>query len=106
MVADADTPLQRLRVDGGAVANNFLMQFQADILGIDVERPERIETTGLGAAYLAGITAGVWKDIDELENHRKIDRVFCPQMDTQQRNKKLADWRDAIERLSRDKNEV
>jgi glycerol kinase len=106
MLADAGTPLKRLRVDGGAVANNFLMQFQADILGIDVERPERIETTGLGAAYLAGITTGVWKDIDELENHRRIDRVFYPQMDTQQRNKKLSDWRDAIERLSRDTNEV
>ncbi|MDE0087774.1 MAG: FGGY-family carbohydrate kinase, partial [Candidatus Poribacteria bacterium] len=106
MVADADTPLQRLRVDGGAVANNFLMQFQADILGIDVERPERIETTGLGAAYLAGITTGVWQDIDELENYRKIDRIFFPRIDVQQRNQKLADWRDAIQRLSRDANEV
>ncbi len=106
MVLDADTPLQRLRVDGGAVANNFLMQFQADILGIDVERPERIETTGLGAAYLAGITAGVWKDIDKLENHRKIDRVFSPQIDAQQRNEKLAGWRDAIQRLNCDANEV
>jgi glycerol kinase len=89
MLGDADTPLERLRVDGGAVANNFLMQFQADILGIDVERPERIETTGLGAAYLAGITAGVWKDADELENYRKIDRVFSPRINAQQRNEKL-----------------
>ncbi len=100
MVADADTPLERLRVDGGAVANNFLMQFQADILGIDVERPERIETTALGAAYLAGITTGVWQDIDELENHRKIDNVFCSQIDGPQRDEKLGSWRDVIQRLS------
>ncbi len=104
MLRDAGTPLERLRVDGGAVANNFLMQFQADILGIDVERPTRIETTGLGAAYLAGISSGVWQDIDELENHRKIDRVFSAQMDAQQRNEKLADWRDAIQRLDCDAN--
>lgn len=104
MLGDAGTSLERLRVDGGAVANNFLMQFQADILGIDVERPERIETTGLGAAYLAGITMGVWKDIDELENHRKIDRLFSPQLNAQQRNEKLAGWHDAIQRLSADVN--
>ncbi len=106
MLGDSGTPLESLRVDGGAVANNFLMQFQADILGIDVERPEQIETTGLGAAYLAGITAGVWKDIDELEDRRKIDRVFSPQMNAQQRNEKLADWRDAIQRLSWNANGV
>ena len=100
MMVDASTPLERLRVDGGAVANNFLMQFQADILGIDVERPKRIETTALGAAYLAGITTGVWQDPDKLENHREIDCVFSPKMDTHQRQKKLANWRDAIQRLS------
>ena len=100
MMVDADTPLKKLRVDGGAVANNFLMQFQADILGIDVERPTQIETTGLGAAYLAGITAGIWQDIDELESHREIDRVFLPQMDSTQRQEKLAHWRNTIRRLS------
>ena len=100
MMADADTPLKKLRVDGGAVANNFLMQFQADILGIDVERPTQIETTGLGAAYLAGITAGVWQDIDELESHREIERVFSPQMDSTQRQEQLAHWRNTIQRLS------
>ncbi len=100
MMADANTPLKKLRVDGGAAANNFLMQFQADILGIDVERPTEIETTGLGAAYLAGITAGVWQDMDELESHREIDHVFSPQMDSAQRQEKQAHWRDAIKRLS------
>lgn len=100
MLMDADISLERLRVDGGAVANNFLMQFQADILGIDVERPTRVETTGLGAAYLAGITTGIWQDVDELESHRKIDNVFSPRMDAQQRNQKLSSWRDAIHKLS------
>ena len=89
-----------MRVDGGAVTNNFLMQFQSDILGIDVERPTQIETTGLGAAYLAGITSGVWKDVNELEADREIDCLFSPQMDPSQRQEKLAHWRDAIHRLS------
>ena len=102
MIADAGTPIKRLRVDGGAVANNFLMQFQADISGIDVERPSQIETTALGAAYLAGITAGVWQDIGEIESHREIDRVFSPQMDAAQRQEKLAHWQDTIQRLSTD----
>lgn len=100
MSEDAGTSLDRLRVDGGAVANDYLMQFQSDILGIDVERPERIETTGLGAAYLAGIATGVWKDVNSLENHRKIDRLFSPQMDAQSRIEKFEDWRDAIQRLT------
>ena len=66
MRIDAGVELDRLRVDGGAVANNFLMQFQADMLGIDVERPTRIETTGLGAGYLAGLTVGVWNEIPRI----------------------------------------
>ena len=102
MIADADTPIKRLRVDGGAVTNNFLMQFQADILGIDVERPSQIETTALGAAYLAGITAGVWQDVNELESHREIDHVFSPQMNSSQRQEKLAHWKNTIQRLSTD----
>lgn len=100
MMVDADIQLEKLRVDGGAVTNNFLMQFQSDILGIDVERPTQIETTGLGAAYLAGITSGVWKDVNELEADREIDCLFSPQMEPSQRQVKLAHWRDAIHRLS------
>ena len=102
MMADAGTLIKRLRVDGGAVANNFLMQFQSDILGIDVERPSQIETTALGVAYLAGITAGVWQDVEVLESHREIDRVFSPEMDSTQRQEKLADWQNTIQRLSTD----
>jgi glycerol kinase len=101
MVADSGVQLERLRVDGGAVANNFLMQFQADLLGIDVERPARIETTGLGAAYLAGLAVGVWQNADELESHRKIDALFSPQMKTGQRDEKLNGWKDAIRRVMR-----
>lgn len=100
MMTDAGTPIKRLRVDGGAVANNFLMQFQADILGIDVERPLQIETTGLGAAYLAGITEGVWQDVNALESHREVERVFSSQMDSTQRQEKLAHWQNVIHRLS------
>ena len=102
MRADLGAPINRLRVDGGAAANNFLMQFQADISAIDVERPSQIETTGLGAAYLAGITTGVWQDVDELEANRQIDRVFSPQMQSTQRQEKLAHWQDTIQRLSTD----
>ena len=100
MMTDAGTSLERIRVDGGAVANDFLMQFQADILNIEVERPERIETTGLGAAYLAGLSLGVWHDVAELEKHRKINNVFVPQMDAKQRELKLGDWRNAVRRLN------
>ena len=109
MLTDAEMPLEQLRVDGGAAANNFLMQFQADILGINVERPAQIESTGLGATYLAGITAGVWSDIEELERHRteqaKLEgsafkaRVFSPQIDAKQRNEKLAQWKEAVQRV-------
>ena len=100
MMTDAGTSLERIRVDGGAVASDFLMQFQADILNIEVERPERIETTGLGAAYLAGLSSGVWHDVAELEKHRKINNVFVPQMDSKQRELKLRDWRNAVRRLN------
>ena len=99
MHADAGAELNRLRVDGGAVANDFLMQFQADILGIEVERPTRIETTGLGAGYLAGLTAGVWNGIHELESHRKIDKIFSPKIDAAQRQAKLDGWKNAVRRV-------
>lgn len=100
MIDDSEIQLNRLRVDGGAVANNFLMQFQADLLGMDVERPTQIETTGLGAAYLAGITSGVWKNVDELEKYRNIDTVFSPQLNKDHRKQKLGDWQTSIQRLT------
>ena len=109
MLTDAEMTIDRLRVDGGAAANNFLMQFQADILGIDVERPAQIESTGLGAAYLAGITTGMWNDVEELEANRSAQaalegaalnsHVFSPQIDAKQRNEKLAQWKKAVQRV-------
>ena len=109
MLRTAGMTIDRLRVDGGATANNFLMQFQADILGIDVERPAQIESTGLGAAYLAGITTGMWNDIAELETYRSAQaipadevsaaRVFSPQIDTDERNQKLTQWKKAVQRV-------
>ncbi len=99
MIADAEIELDRLRVDGGAVVNNLLMQFQADVLGIDVERPTQTETTGLGAGYCAGLTVGVWQSVKDLESHRKIDTVFSPQITARQRSDKLEDWRTAVRKV-------
>ena len=109
MSTDAGMTLDQLRVDGGAAANDFLMQFQADILGMNVERPAQIESTGLGATYLAGITAGVWRDVEELEANRSAQakregsafkaRRFSPQIDATQRNEKLAQWKKAVQRV-------
>ncbi len=97
MEADSGIPLKNLKVDGGACANNVLMQFQADILGCDVERPEVIESTAMGAAYLAGIQVGVWKKGDILKN-RKIQKVFKPEMKEDVRSRLYAGWKKAVER--------
>lgn len=97
MQEDANLPLATLKVDGGASANNMLMQFQADILGTNVERPISIESTALGAACLAGIQAGLWKK-EGVAAHRKIERVFKPQMDPALRDKLYRGWLNAVER--------
>lgn len=99
MVNDAEVELDTLRVDGGAVVNDFLMQFQADILGTDVQRPTQIETTGLGAGYLAGLAVGIWQSVDELKSHRKIEKIFSPSIDAKQRDEKLKGWKDALRRV-------
>lgn len=87
-----------LRVDGGATMNDFLLQFQADILGREVIRPKVIETTSLGAAYLAGLATGYWKDKEEIKQVWQADRVFRPNMDISVRNVKLKGWHEAVER--------
>ncbi|MBQ9387065.1 MAG: glycerol kinase GlpK [Lachnospiraceae bacterium] len=97
MEKDSGNPLSSLKVDGGASANNFLMQFQSDILGIDVERPTCIETTALGAAYLAGLAVGYWKDYDDIMKNRKVDIVFVPEIDAATRKKRIAGWKKAVE---------
>ncbi len=98
MEADADIKLRALKVDGGASANNFLMQFQSDILDADVQRPECIETTALGAAYLAGLAVGYWKSQDEICNNWKLGKTFTPQMGTQRRETLWAGWKKAVGR--------
>jgi len=97
MEADSGITLKALRVDGGAVVNNLLMQFQADILGVQVERPAVTETTALGAAYLAGIEVGFWKK-EELAASSKLDFVFKPSMDQAMRNKLYSKWQKAVSR--------
>jgi glycerol kinase len=97
MQEDAGIKLASLKVDGGACANNILMQFQADILGTEVERPEVIESTALGAAYLAGIQIGLWKKEDILRN-RKIQKKFAPEMDELIRQNLYKGWQKAVKR--------
>lgn len=98
MEADSGERLQELRVDGGAAANNFLMQFQADILGRHIVRPADTETTALGAAYLAGLATGFWKDQAEVESFWRIDRVFEPQMQASRRESLYTGWNSAVAR--------
>ncbi|OLN33873.1 Glycerol kinase [Desulfosporosinus metallidurans] len=98
MEADSGISLKSLRVDGGAVANNLLMQFQADILGTRVDRPEIIETTALGAAYLAGLAVGFWTSKEELASRWLLDRRFEPEMEEEKRAKLYKGWLKAVER--------
>jgi glycerol kinase len=97
MQQDSKIELAELKVDGGACANNFLMQFQSDILNTRVERPEVIESTALGAAYLAGITVGLWKK-EDIINNRKVERLFEPSFDEAKRTKLYNGWKKAIKR--------
>jgi glycerol kinase len=96
MEADANIPLTKLRVDGGAVANNFLMQFQSDLLNVPVDRPVINETTALGAAYLAGLAVGFWKSPDEISEYWNLDRQFTPNMDDSHREEIYAGWKKAV----------
>ncbi len=95
---DADFPCECLRVDGGASVSDVMMQFQSNILGMQVDRPENVETTALGAAYLAGLAVGVWKDTDELLNYRKTQKLFSPKMDDDVRELLYTDWHRAVDR--------
>lgn len=98
MNADSGVPLRALKVDGGATANNFLMQLQADILGVEVIRPQVAETTSLGAAYAAGLAVGFWDTPASLRNNWQIDQSWQPQVDEQIRNRGYAGWQKAVER--------
>ena len=98
MEGDLGEGLKSLKVDGGACANNFLMQFQADILDTKVLKAECIETTALGAAYLAGLSVGFWKDKDEIKNNWNLSETFIPNMGNEQRDKLLKGWHKAVGR--------
>lgn len=98
MEEDSGITLKALKVDGGACANNFLMQFQADVLGVQVDRPEVIETTALGAAYLAGLAVGYWKDKEDISKNWAISRSFTPNMDDSRRTELLSGWKAAVNR--------
>ena len=98
MSADSGLALDTLRVDGGAVVNDFLMQFQADILGVPVQRPAVTETTALGAAYLAGLASGFWSSQDEIAGQWRLERAFDPAMSADQRDSLYAGWQKAVAR--------
>ena len=102
MSRDAGIPLKELKVDGGASRNNLLMQFQADILGTRVIRPQVVETTALGAAYLAGLAVGYWSSIDEIRKQWQIDRAFEPSWDEERIRTAKSGWEDAVKRTLSD----
>jgi glycerol kinase len=99
MNEESGVPLRELRVDGGASANDFLMQFQADILGVPVDRPTLLDTTAAGAAFLAGLGVGFWKDAAQLAARRRRDRLFTPSMPPDRREALYAGWKAAVERV-------
>ena len=98
MQEDSGIKLASLKVDGGAAVNNFLMEFQADILGTNVRRPETLETTALGAAYLAGLAVGFWETKDEISSQWKLEKEFTPNMAEDERVKKYSGWKKAVKR--------
>jgi len=98
METDAGVPIKNIRVDGGASVNNFLMQFQADILDTDVIRPKVIESTALGAVYLAGLAVGYYTDKQDIVKNMAQDRVFKPSMQKADREKFIAGWQEAVKR--------
>ena len=96
MERDSGIPIADLKVDGGACANNFLMQFQSDLIAADVYRPRCIETTALGAAYLAGLAVGYWSSLDDVRNNWAVDKIFTPELDEEKRRKLLHGWHKAV----------
>lgn len=98
MEEDSGIKLAALKVDGGACANNFLMQFQSDVLGVEVHRPEIIETTALGAAYLAGLAVGYWANKEEVSKNWAVSRKFVPAMEEEKKEELLAGWHEAVNR--------
>jgi glycerol kinase len=98
MVADSGIKFCELRVDGGASVSNIMMQIQANLLNINISRPKTVETTALGAAYMAGLAVGFWKDREELSKNRQTDRIFSPAMEREKADKLYSGWKRAVER--------
>lgn len=96
MMTDSGIEVKSLRVDGGAVMNNFLMQFQSDLLDVQVDRPVINETTALGAAYLAGLAVGYWKDKEEIAKQWNVDRTFTSELSEEKRDELYAGWKKAV----------
>ncbi len=98
MIKDTGMKLQRLKADGGASKSDFLMQFQADILGVEVWRPVILETTSLGVAYLAGLAVGIWRNLDDVRKNWRVEKVFRPRMDPRKRERLYRGWKAAVKR--------
>ena len=96
MAADSGIVMKSLRVDGGASANNYLMQTMADISDLEVKRPRCVETTALGAAYLAGLAVGYWQSAADITRNWSVDRVFCPAISEEERTKRIKGWNKAV----------
>ncbi|MBR4994368.1 MAG: glycerol kinase, partial [Lachnospiraceae bacterium] len=96
MQADSGINLSALKVDGGASANDFLMQFQADIIGAPVNRPVCVETTAMGAAYLAGLAVGYWTNKEDVKKNWAFDRIFMPEMSVADREEHIKGWKKAV----------
>jgi glycerol kinase len=96
MESDAGVPIAELRVDGGATVNDLMMQFQSDILGVNVLRPEVIETTALGAAYLAGLASGYWSSVEEIASQWSVSGTFSPAMDVKRKEHFIHEWQRAV----------
>lgn len=99
MAKDSSVNLKSLKVDGGASVNNFLMQFQADLLNLNVERPKVVETTALGSAYLAGLAVGFWKNQEEIKSNREIDKIFYPLENQEKMKEYYSNWKKAVSRV-------
>ena len=97
MEEDSNIKINSLKVDGGACMNNYLMQFQADILNCEVTRPKIVESTAMGAGYLAGLKSDIW-DINKIKSNQEIDITFSPQIKDERRNILYDGWRDAVKR--------
>ncbi len=99
MLRDSGLKLKELRVDGGACKNNLLMQFQSDILKVKINRPKVVETTAMGAAFLAGLQSGFWKNSAEIQKIRRVDRVFSPKMKEDKRKSLWEGWKKSVQQV-------